>query len=67
VVERKSGQVKLHVGERTSKENAGNPMIALGLKLPVATLDPGSYRVDLRAVDSTGQSTKTRSAEFEVE
>jgi predicted phage tail protein len=42
-------------------------MIALGLKLPVATLDPGSYRVDLRAVDSTGQSTKTRSAEFEVE
>ncbi len=67
VVERKSGQVKVHVGERASKGNAGNPVIALGLKLPVATLDPGSYRVDLRAVDSTGQSTKTRSAEFEVE
>jgi len=67
VVERKSGQVKVHVGDRSSKGNAGNPVIALGLKLPVATLDPGSYRVDLRAVDSTGQSTKTRSADFEVE
>jgi hypothetical protein len=67
VVERKSGLVKVHVGERTPKGNAGNPVIALGLKLPVATLDPGSYRVDLRAIDSAGQSTKTRSADFEVE
>jgi VWFA-related protein len=67
VVDRKSGQQKLHVGDRTPKGNAGNQVIPLGLKLPVASLDPGSYRLDLRAVDSVGNSSKTRSADFEVE
>jgi VWFA-related protein len=67
VVERKSGQQKVHVGQRTPPGNAGDPVIRLGIKLPVATLDPGSYRVELRAVDSVGNSSKTRSADFEVE
>ncbi len=67
VVERKSGQEKVHIGDRTPKGSAGNPVIALGLKLPVAKLDPGSYRLNLRAVDSAGNSSKTRSADFEVE
>jgi VWFA-related protein len=67
VVDRKSGQQKLHVGDRTPKGNAGNQVIPLGLKLPVASLDPGSYRLDLRAVDSAGNSSKTRSTDFEVE
>jgi VWFA-related protein len=66
VVERKTGKEKFHVGDRT-KTNAGNPVIPLGLKLPVAMLDPGSYRLDLRAVDSVGNSSKTRSTDFEVE
>jgi hypothetical protein len=67
VVERKSGQEKFHVGERTPKGTVGNPVIQLGLKLPVATLGPGSYRMQLRAVDSAGKSSKTRTADFEVE
>ncbi len=67
IVERKSGQQKLHIGDRTPKGNAGNQVIPLGLKLPVASLDPGSYRLDLRAVDSAGNSSKTRSTDFEVE
>jgi hypothetical protein len=67
VVELKSGQQKLHVGDRTPKGKAGDPVIPLGLKLPVASLSPGTYRVDLRAVDSAGNSSKTRSADFEVE
>jgi VWFA-related protein len=67
VVERKSGQEKFHVGERTPKGTVGNPVIQLGLKLPVATLGPGSYRMQLRAVDSVGKSSKTRTADFEVE
>lgn len=67
VVERKSGQEKLHTGQRTPKGKAGDPVIPLGLKLPVALLAPGSYRVDLRAVDSVGNATKTRTADFEVE
>jgi len=67
VVERKSGQEKAHIGDRAPKGKAGDPVIALGLKLPVASLDPGSYRVTLRAVDSVGNSSKTRTADFEVE
>ncbi len=42
-------------------------MICLGLKLPVATLDPGSYRVELRAGDAVGNNSKTRTADFELE
>jgi VWFA-related protein len=67
VVERKSGQEKLHIGERTPKGKAGDPVIPLGLKLPVASLGPGSYRVKLRAVDSKDNASKTRTADFEVE
>jgi VWFA-related protein len=67
VVETKSGQQKVHVGQKTSTGKAGDPVIRLGLKLPVATLDPGSYRVQLRAVDSVGNSSKTRTSDFEVE
>ncbi len=67
VIERKSGQEKIHIGDRAPKGNAGDPVIPLGLKLPVATLDPGSYQVKLRAVDSLNNASKTRTAEFEVE
>jgi VWFA-related protein len=67
VVERKSGQEKFHVGERTPKGKVGDLVIALGLKLPVSTLGPGSYQMKLRAVDSAGNSSKTRTADFEVE
>jgi VWFA-related protein len=67
VVELKGGQQKLHIGDRTPKGKAGDPVIPLGLKLPVASLSSGTYRVELRAVDSVGNSTQTRLAEFEVE
>jgi VWFA-related protein len=69
IVNLKTNQQKFHIGDRTPKGAAvpGNPVIALGLRLPVAHLDPGSYRLDLRAVDSAGNSSKTRSTEFEVE
>ena len=63
----KTGQQRFHIGDRTPKGTPGNPVIDLGLKLPVAQLDAGSYRLDLRAVDSVGNSSKTRSTEFEVE
>jgi hypothetical protein len=67
VVESKSGQEKLHLGNRIPQGKPGDPVIPLGLKLPVASLAPGQYRVDLRAVDSAGNSSKTRSTDFEVE
>jgi hypothetical protein len=41
-------------------------VIAVGLKLPVASLIAGSYRVELTALDSVGKSV-VRSADFEIE
>ncbi len=67
VVDLKSGQQKVHIGDRIPKGKVGDPVIALGLKLPVSSLDPGAYRLQLRAVDSVGNESKTRLAEFEVE
>ncbi|MGA8501710.1 MAG: VWA domain-containing protein [Candidatus Sulfotelmatobacter sp.] len=67
VVERASGQEKLHFGNRIPEVKAGNPLISLGLKLPVAQLGPGSYLLKLRALDSAGNSSKTRLVDFDVE
>jgi VWFA-related protein len=67
VVERKTGQEKLKIRERATSAKTGDPVIQLGLKLPVASLDPGSYRVELRAGDALGNVSKTRLVDFEVE
>ncbi len=67
IVNLKTNQQRFHIGDRTPKGTPGSPVIALGLKLPVAQLDPGTYRLDLRAVDTAGNSSKTRSTDFEVE
>jgi hypothetical protein len=67
VVDRKSGQEKIKVRDRVALTKGGDPVIPLGLQIPVTKLDPGSYRVEVRAADSTGTTTKTRTADFEVE
>jgi VWFA-related protein len=67
VVDRKSGEQKLRIAERIPPAKAGDPVIPLGLKLAVASLDPGSYRAELRAGDSVGHNSKTRTADFDVE
>ncbi len=69
VYERKSGQSKFDTGLQNAQSfvKKGNPVIAIGMKLPVNTLDPGSYRVAMQAVDSQGNRSKPRSADFEVE
>ena len=66
VVDRKTGEKKVDVGSRATNQ-PGSAVAPIGLKLPVATLAPGSYRVELRAVDSVGNSAKVRTADFEVE
>jgi len=45
----------------------GNPTVPMGLRLPLDTLGPGTYRVDLRALDSAGNSTDFQTAEFDLE
>jgi VWFA-related protein len=69
VMERKTGQSKYDTGLATAAlfMQKGNPVIPIGLKLPVNTLDPGSYRVELSAVDSAGNRCPPRTADFEVE
>ena len=63
----KSGQEKFKTRNRAQITQPGNPVIPLGLKLPISTLDPGSYRVTLQAGDALGHLSKIRTADFEVE
>ena len=69
VTDRKSGEQKLDIGIRdtTASIQPGNPVMPIGLKLPVNSLASGSYRVELRAMDSQGGVTNFRSSDFEVE
>ena len=68
LVDRKTGEQKVDSGvvEVASFIRAGNPVVAVGLKLPVSALAAGSYRAELTALDSVGKSV-VRSADFEVE
>jgi len=69
IVDKKTGDKKLDVGVMDTQDliKPGNPVVPVGVKLPLATLAPGTYRVDLRAQDSEGNSTNFRIAEFELE
>lgn len=45
---------------------AGNPVIPMGMKVSKDQLAPGSYRLELTALDQAGKTFK-RSADFEIE
>jgi hypothetical protein len=68
LVDRKTGDQKVDSGvvEVANFIHAGNPVIPVGLRLPVASLAVGSYRAELTALDSAGKSV-VRSADFEIE
>ena len=61
VVDRKTGEKKVDVASRAPTQ-PGSSVAPVGLKLPVATLAPGSYRVELRALDSVENSAKPRTS-----
>jgi VWFA-related protein len=67
VVDRKTGEKKIDSGGAAADAKAGSPLVPLGLKLPVAELAPGSYRLELKAVDSAGNVSQPRTADFEVQ
>ena len=69
IIDRKTGEDKINAGvaDTSSAVKAGNPVVPLGLKLPTDKLAPGSYRVELVAIDSAGNRTKVSSADFELE
>jgi len=45
----------------------GNPLVPLGLKLPIDDLAPGDYRFEIRGRDSVGHVSPVRSADFSIE
>ena len=69
VLDRKTGSVTQDAGlfSVAGYIRAGSPMIPVGLKLPIASLAPGSYRAELQAVDSAGRKTVLRAADFDLE
>lgn len=67
-VDRKSGQAQPWAMVNISKYvRAGNPVVPVGLRLPMAMLAAGSYRAELKAVDAAGNASAVHSADFEVE
>ncbi|MCX6626303.1 MAG: hypothetical protein NTW28_01550, partial [Candidatus Solibacter sp.] len=44
---------------------AGSPVVPAGLRLPIEALPPGAYRLELKALDSTG-AFAIRTADFEI-
>jgi len=45
----------------------GNPVIPVGLLMPVANLQPGEYRLEVRARDQAGQASPIQFADFILE
>lgn len=66
VTDRKTGKTKVDNGSKADVQ-AGSSVVPLGIKLPIASLEPGSYRVVLRALDSVGNEAAPRMADFDVE
>lgn len=68
ITDKKTGQVQGNSGllELTQLEQHGNPVVPIGLKLPVAQLPSGSYRAEYVAKDDRGRTAK-RTVDFVVE
>jgi VWFA-related protein len=45
----------------------GNPVVSLGMRLPLDKLSSGSYELQLTAIDTAGHQTSARTADFEVQ
>ena len=67
VIDRKTGEKKIDSGGPAADAKPGNALVPLGLRLPVDILPPGSYRLELKAVDSAGNVSQPRTADFEVQ
>lgn len=68
LVDKKTGQQKFDTGLISLAQyiKPGNPMIPVGMRIPIEKLDPGSYIAQFQAVDTAGNSSVLRSTEFEL-
>jgi VWFA-related protein len=69
IVNAKTGEVVIgaHNIDTASYLEKGNPVVPLGLKVPIDQLPPGTYRLDFQASDATGALSVVRSVGFEAE
>jgi hypothetical protein len=69
IVDPKTKEKKATIGVQnmSSAILPGSPLIPIAIKLPISGLAPGAYEVDVRAMDSAGNSTKIRTADLQVE
>jgi VWFA-related protein len=69
IVDRKSGEQKVDTGfiSMANYVRAGNAVVPVGLKVPVDALAPGAYRAELKAIDTAGNASVVRAADFAVE
>ncbi len=67
VLDRKTGEQKWDGGSSnvSAPDNAGKSSISAGAKLPLDSLAPGAYQLEVAAQDSSGHEIK-RSADFTV-
>jgi VWFA-related protein len=68
IFNRTTGEQKLDTGllQVTLPAANGNPAIPVAKRVPVDSLPPGSYRLELEAGDSAGKSAR-RATDFEIE
>ena len=69
MVDLRDGKVVFTTGEVDGKQfvQKGNPVVPVGLKVPLKDIPPGSYRIEMQAWDTVGSRSPIRSAEFAVE
>jgi VWFA-related protein len=48
----------------TSAIRKGNPVVPVGLMIPVKDIPPGNYRLEMQAYDTTGAITSIRTVQF---
>ncbi len=66
VVDRKTGAQAFEM-HGLLPNDPGNPVVALGMRLPLDKLNSGSYKLELTAMDTAGHQTSARTADFEVQ
>ena len=68
ILDAKNGQQKVDTGmyRIPTPEKGGHPAIASGSQVPVAELEPGTYRIIVTALDTAGKQAQ-RWADFDVE
>ncbi len=68
IIDRKNGEQKLDTDllSVTLPATTGGPAIPTAKRVPIESLAPGSYRIEVEASDTAGKSAR-RTADFEIE